>query len=107
MSKGIDEVMWIRNLLNDMQIPYARPIIICWDNKSAISLAHDPVYYDRIKRVNIDRFYIQDYLKQGIPNTDHVTSADQCANIFTKGLPPKKMDHLIAKLAMKSIHSRA
>ena len=45
MSKGIDEVMWIKNLLNDLQIPYAQPIIIRCDNKSAISLAHDLVYH--------------------------------------------------------------
>ena len=105
VSKGIDEVMWIRNLLNDLQIPYGQPIIIHYENKSAISLAHDHVYHDRIKHVNIDRFNIQDHLKQGILKTDHVTYAYQCADIFTKGLPPKKMDHLIAKLGMKSIHS--
>ena len=106
MSKDIDVVMWIKNLLNNLQIPYAQPIIIHCDNKSAISLAHDHVCHDMMKHVNIDWFYIQDHLKQGILKTDHVASADQCADIFTKGLPPKKMDHLITKFGMKSIHSR-
>ena len=107
MSKGIDEVMWIKNLLNDLQIPYAQPIIIRCKNKSAISLAHDLVYHDKMKHVNIDWFYIQDHLEQGILKTDHVAYVDQCDDIFTKGLPPKKMNHLITKLGMKSIHSCA
>ena len=36
MSKGIDEVMWIRNLLDELKIAYIKPIDIRCDNKSAI-----------------------------------------------------------------------
>ena len=46
MSKGIDEVMWIKNILNELQINYVQPIAIRCDNKSAISVAHDSVYHD-------------------------------------------------------------
>ena len=85
MSKGIDEVMWIKYLLDNLQIPYIKPIIIRCDNKSAISIAHDPVDHDRMKHVNIDRFYIQDHIIQGIIKIEHVTFEEQCADIFTKG----------------------
>ena len=95
MSKGIDEVMWIRNILEELQIPYIIPIDIRCDNKSAI----------RMKHVNIDRFYIQDHLEQGILKTEHVPFEEQCADIFTKGLSTKAMKHLISKLGMSSIHS--
>ena len=107
MSKGIDEVMWIRNLLEELQIPYIMPVAIRCDNKSAISIAHDPVYHDRMKHVNIDRFYIQDHLEQGILKIEHVPSEEQCADIFTKGLSTKAMTHLISKLGLSSIHSSA
>ena len=107
MSKGIDEVMWIKNILNELKLNYIKPIVIRCDNKSAISIAHDPVYHDRMKHVNIDRFYIQDHLEQGIIKTEHVPSEDQCADLFTKGLPAKQMRYLISKLGMKSIHSSA
>ena len=107
MSKGIDEVMWIRNLLDELKISYIKPIDICCDNKSAICIAHDPVYHDRMKHVNIDRFYIQDHLERGILKTEYVSSKDQCADIFTKGLPVKAMRHLTSKLGMQSIHSCA
>ena len=107
MSKGIDEVMWIRNLLDELKISYIKPIDIRCDNKSAICIAHDPVYHDRMKHVNIDRFYIQDHLEQGILKTEYVSSEDQCADIFTKGLPVKAMRHLTSKLGMQSIQSCA
>ena len=105
MSKGIDEVIWIQNILDELQIPYIKPIDIRCNNKSAISIAHDLVYHDRMKHVNIDIFYIQDHLKQGILTIDHVSSKEQCADIFIKGLPMKAMRYLISKLGMRSIHS--
>ena len=74
MSKGIDEAMWIKYLLDDLKISYIQPIIIRCDNKYAISIAHDPVDHDRMKHVNIDRFYIQDYITEGIIKTEHVIS---------------------------------
>ena len=107
MSKGIDEVMWIKYLLEGLKISYIKPIIIRCGNKSAISIAHDPVYHDRMKHVNIDRFYIQEHLEQGILKTEHVNSEEQCADIFTKGLPIKNMKYLVLKLGMKSMHSSA
>ena len=107
MSKGIDEVMWIKHMLDDLQIPYHKPIILRCDNKSVISIAHDQVYHDRMKHVNIDRFYIQEQLEQGLLKTEHVISEEQCADIFTKGLPVKAQRHLLSKLGMLDIHSSA
>ena len=107
MSKGIGEVMWIRNLLDELKIVYIKPIDIRCDNTLAICIAHDPVYHDRMKHVNIDRFYIQDHLEQGILKTEHVSFEDQCADIFTKGLPVKTMRRLTSKLGVQSIHSCA
>ena len=82
MSKGIDEVMWIRNLLDEQKISYIKPIDIRCDNKSAICIAHDPVYHDRMKHVNIDRLYIQDHLEQCIWKTKHVSSEGYEASHF-------------------------
>ena len=107
MSKGIDEAIWIKHLLEELKIQYITPVVIRCDNRSAISLAHDPVYHDRMKHVNIDRFYIKDHLEQGFLKTEHVSTGEQCADIFTKGLPAKTMQYLIFKLGMKSIHSSA
>ena len=107
MSKGIDEIIWIKHLMEELQVPYTKPIILRCDNRSAISIAHDPVHHDKMKHVNIDRFYIQDHLEQGVLKTEHVASEEQCADIFTKGLPTKTLQHLISKLGMRSIHSSA
>ena len=107
ISKGIDEVLWLRYLLRDMKIIYKEPIRLLCDNQSAIYLAHDPLYHDKVKHVDIDRFYIQEKLDSGIVEIKHVRTEDQVADIFTKGLPAITFTRLVGKLGMKSLHSCA
>ena len=59
---GIDEILWIRDILKDLNLLYDEPIRVLCNNKSAPSIAHDPVYHDRIKHVNIECFYIKEKL---------------------------------------------
>ena len=107
ISKGIDEVLWLRHLLRDLKILYKEPIRLLCDNQSAIYLAHDPLYHDRVKHVDIDYFYIQEKLENGIIEIKHVGTEDQVADIFTKGLPTRIFTRLVSKLGMKSLHSCA
>ena len=75
------------------------------DNKWAISIVHYLVYRDRIKHVDNDRFYTKEKLEEKIICITHVTSEEQCADIFTKRLPAKAFLKHVSKLGMKSIHS--
>ena len=107
MSCGIDEVLWIQGILQELRIHHEESIRALCDNRSAISIAHDPVYHDRIKCINIDRFCIKEKLDEKILETSHVNSTEQCADVFTKGLPTKTFSKLLSKLVMKNIHSCA
>ena len=105
MSNGIDKVLWIRSILQELQIPFEDPIRVFCDNRSTISIAHDSVYHDRIKHVNIYSFYIKEKPDAKILETSFLSSTEQCANIFTKGLPIKAFSKVISMLGMKYIHS--
>ena len=107
LSKGIDEGLWIKFILRDLKIQLKEPILLLCDNKSAIYLVHDPVYHDRVKHVDIDRFYIQDHLEKKSIRINYVRTEDQCADIFTKGLPARIFFTHVNKLGMRSIHSYA
>lgn len=50
------------------------------DNKSAISIANNPVQHDRTKHVEIDRFFIKEKLDEGIIELNHVNSGNQLAD---------------------------
>ena len=57
------------------------------DNKAAISITHNPVQHDRTKHVEVDRHFIKEKIEDGQICIPFVTSKEQFADIFTKGLP--------------------
>nr|KYP51535.1 Copia protein [Cajanus cajan] len=56
------------------------------DNKSAISIAHNPVQHDRTKHIEVDRHFIKEKLDSGLICTPYVSTQGQLADILTKGL---------------------
>ena len=43
MAQGVCELLWMRIILNDLKVACEEPMILYCDNKSAISIAHNPV----------------------------------------------------------------
>lgn len=59
MAQGVCELLWMKFILDDLKIKYEAPMPVC-DNKSAISIAHNPIQYDRTKHIEIDRHFIKE-----------------------------------------------
>jgi hypothetical protein len=47
-------------LLEDLKILNSSPTKVYYDNKATISIAHNPVPYDRTKRVQVDKHLIKE-----------------------------------------------
>ena len=62
MAQGVCELLWMKIILDDLKIKYEAPMGLAFDNKSAISIAHNPVQHDRTKHVEIDRHFVKEKL---------------------------------------------
>lgn len=71
------------------------------DNKATINIAHNPIYHDRTKHVEIVMHFIKEKVDVG---KACIVYALQAANVFTKGLFNDKFDTLINKLSMINIY---
>ena len=89
MAQGVCELLWMKIILDDLKIKYEAPMGLACYNKSAISIAHNPVQHDRTKHIEIDRHFIKEKLNNGLIATEYIPSRLQSANMFTKGLLTK------------------
>jgi hypothetical protein len=54
LADTTSELLALRWLLEDMGVTYSSPTIIHCDNRSAIQIAHNDVFHERTKHIEID-----------------------------------------------------
>jgi hypothetical protein len=107
MAQGICELLWLKIILEDLKIKWEGPMKLYCDNKSAISIAHNPVQHDRTKHIEVDRHFIKEKLDSGLICTPYVSSQGQLADILTKGLSSSNFERIVSKLGMENTYSPA
>jgi hypothetical protein len=104
MSVSLSELLWLRNLLSELKLLMNIPMKLWCDNKSAISIANNPVQHDRTKHVEIDRFFIKEKLDEGILKLGFVMSGEQVADCLTKALSVGECTSSCNKMGMIDIY---
>ena len=96
------ELTWIHTLLTELQVSFTTPVIFC-DNQSAVSIAHNPVFHNRTKHMEIDVFFVREKILAKQLTIVHVPALDQWADILTKPLSASRFEVLRGKLNVKSV----
>ena len=60
MTQGIFELLWIKIIPQNLKIKFQELMILYCDNKAAINIAHNPIYHDWTKHVEVDRHFIKE-----------------------------------------------
>jgi hypothetical protein len=81
MAKAICELLWIKNLMQELQVEQTSPMRLYFDSKAACDIAHNPVQHDRTKHVEVDRHFIKEKFKNYRSSSYSITgSACRCAD---------------------------
>ncbi|XP_021986041.1 uncharacterized mitochondrial protein AtMg00810-like [Helianthus annuus] len=86
MCAATCEALWLRNILNELKIDIKLPVPLFCDNTAAISITANPVFHERTKHFEIDLYFLREKISKGVIKTVGISSEDQSADIFTKGL---------------------
>uniref|UniRef100_A0A2N9GAS3 Uncharacterized protein n=1 Tax=Fagus sylvatica TaxID=28930 RepID=A0A2N9GAS3_FAGSY len=87
LADTTSELLALRWLLEDMGLTHSSPTVIHCDNRSAIQIAHNDVFHERTKHIEIDCHLVRHHLFAGILHLLLVSSFDQTADIFMKTFP--------------------
>ncbi|CAL0315596.1 unnamed protein product [Lupinus luteus] len=98
------ELQWLKYLFIDLHISSSSPTSIYCDNRSAIYLAHNLVFHERSKPIEIDCHIVREKIKQGLVHLFPIASAQQLADVFTKSLQPRLFHEVISKLGLCNLN---
>ncbi|CAM8972042.1 unnamed protein product [Rhodiola kirilowii] len=102
------ELVWLARLIKDMGVCVEASIPLHCDNKAALHIAHNPVFHERTKHVELDCHLVRSHVTSQFISPVHISTSDQPADIFTKTLPLEQLRHLCSKLGVTNfLHSAA
>lgn len=79
--------LWLGRLLQDLGFKPEEPVRVHEDNQSTIRVAEEAKDFGRLKHVDVKIHFIRDLIKQKRIKLEFIPSANQQADMMTKGLP--------------------
>ncbi|CAH9142456.1 unnamed protein product [Cuscuta epithymum] len=105
MADTTAELKWAKGLLLSLGIDHSSSMSLFCDSRSALHIAHNPVFHERTKHIEVDCHYVRDAIQNGLLVARHVSTTDQLAGIFTKALGKRQFLYLLGKLGIFEPHT--
>ena len=69
-------MMWLKSLLEELRVLKNETRLLHCENVAAINIASNPAQFDRMKHVEIDRFFIKEKMDSGVLRLKYVKSRE-------------------------------
>lgn len=90
MSSAAQEIVYFRNLLQELGINLDKPSILFADNRAALDFLVSTKNHPKVKHIALKYHYTRNCVSNKILQAEHVSTEAQIADIFTKALCWKK-----------------
>lgn len=101
-TAAVNQALWLRKILNDLNLEQKESTRIHVDNQAAIAISHNPVFHGKTKHFKIKLFFLREVQKEGDVALVYCKSEDQLADLFTKPLPVSKFESLRQEIGVYS-----
>jgi hypothetical protein len=89
VSEAAREAVWLMNLRNELTcrlIDEMKCVEIYEDNNGCIDLTKSTRHHDRSKHIDVQHHFIREKVEEGLIKLNPISTANQVADIMTKGL---------------------
>ena len=86
VSEVCAEIMFIRNLLEFLDVKIEYPITVRCDNIGAIFLSYNAKCSNKTKHIDVRAHYVRQYVEEGIVKIVFIRSEENEADTFTKNV---------------------
>ena len=100
MASTTKEIVWLHWLLADMGVFLSHPTPMYYDNKSSIWIAHNSVFHERTKHIEIDCHLTHHHFEHGTITLPFVSSSLQLEDFFIKSYFFFRFCFVVDKLSM-------
>jgi hypothetical protein len=80
------QILWYRTFFQELGFPQPSTSTIFSDNQAAVSISHNPEYHARTKHIDIALHFVRDHVQNGTLNVVYISTHENLADLFTKGL---------------------
>ena len=107
VANAVAECSWLRQLLQELHLGVAKATVVYCDNVSAVYLSANPVHHRRTKHIELDIHFVREQVALGHIRVLHVPTAQQFADVMTKGLPTTTFEEFRSSLCVTDAVSTA
>ena len=84
MSMCVQDILWVKQLLQERGHPFGRPIQLFVNNQSAIAIGTNDGYQSHAKHIDIRHHFIREHVKLRSIKLEYLSTKPQLADFLTK-----------------------
>jgi len=101
-TPAVQEVIWLRDLLRELEIADDSPSLLNMDNWGAIALTRGAGDSNRTKHIDLRYHFIQSHVEEKCIKVQYLPTEEMTADILTKNLSQTKHEYFVGKLGLIS-----